>query len=393
MEVALTRGISPGTGKATAIRNGLRTRVPAMALAAGVAAGVCLSGFAVPSAVAAPVQSYLLVGGTGSSNIGVLRESGGRLSSTGRTVPTGTGTLSVAVTPDSRYVYVAHTVSGALQGFRMHGDGTLDPLANARLDPGQPIVGAVVSPDGRWLFATVGSVTNAVRTYAIAPSGALSFVGSVTIPGATSGLSIPAVSHDGRFLFAPSFIGGTMDSFAIGPDGRLTPAGPQVRTGDRPALPSVTPDGRFLYITNEGTNDVSAYSISRTGALTSIGRFPTLGTPHGMAITPDGKYLYLPQTTGMSVNGFAIQGNGSLVPIPGAAVTSAPGHLPGRVVLSPDARRLYVIDTLSATGTESVVTYRVLPNGALAPAADPAVDTGVIFSDGATGVFATPGSA
>ncbi|MGW5515171.1 lactonase family protein [Nocardia africana] len=346
-----------------------------------------------PPAGAAPADpSYLLVGGTGSSNLAVLRETGGHLSDTGPTVPIETGILSVAVTPNNRYVYVAHTVSGTLQGFRVHPDGSFEPLAGARLDPGQPVVGAVVSPDGRWLFATVGSVTNEVRTYAIAPSGALTPVASATIPGATSGLSIPTVSPDGRFLFAPSFIGATMDSFAIGDDGHLTPAGPQVLTGDRPALPSVTPNGKFLYITNEGTNDVSAYSISPTGALTPIGRFATKGTPHGMAITPDSKYLYLPQTAGMGVSGFAILDNGELAPLSGADAPSQPGHFPGRVVLSPDAKRLYVIDTLTTAGTEKVFTYWVLANGALEPTGEPPVETGVVFSDGATGVFVTPGT-
>ncbi|AHH17663.1 hypothetical protein NONO_c28730 [Nocardia nova SH22a] len=381
----------PGGEKARAHRP--RKRTSAFAAAIGVAVGISVGGIVIPVAGADSTgPSYLLVGGTGSGNLGVLPESDGHLSGTGPTVPIETGTLTVAVTPNNHYVYVAHTVSGTLQGFRVNPDGSFDRLADARLDPGQPIVGAVVSPDGRWLFATVGSVTNEVRTYAIAPSGALTPVASATIPGATSGLSIPTVSPDGRFLFAPSFIGGTMDSFAIGDDGHLTPAGPQVRTGDRPALPSATPNGKFLYITNEGTNDVSAYSISPTGALTPIGRFPTAGTPHGMAITPDGKYLYLPQTTGMGVQGFAILDNGALAPIPGANAPSQPGHFPGRVVLSPDAKRLYVIDTLTATGTEKVFTYRVLGDGSLEPSGEPPVDTGVVFSDGATGVFVTPGA-
>ncbi|WP_216892643.1 beta-propeller fold lactonase family protein [Nocardia alni] len=380
----------PGAGKIRVSRK-TRRRTSALAAAVGVAVGVSVGGVAVPPASAdATGAGYLLVGGTGSSNLGVLRESGDRLSGTGPTVPIETGTLTVAVTPNNRYVYVAHTVSGTLQGFRVNPDGSFDRLAGARLDPGQPIVGAVVSPDGRWLFATMGSVTNEVRTYAIEPSGALAPVASATIPGPTSGLSIPTISPDGRFLFAPSFIGATMNSFAIGDDGRLTLAGPQVRTGERPALPSVTPNGKFLYITNEGSNDVSAYSISPTGALTPIGRFPTAGTPHGMAITPDGRYLYLPQTTGMGVNGFAILDNGSLAPLPGASAPSQPGHFPGRVVLSPDAKRLYIIDTLSAGGTEKVFSYRVEQNGALEPTGEPPVDTGVVFSDGATGVFITP---
>ena len=357
-------------------------------LAVGLAA--VLVGGAQPAASAAPGESYLLIGGTGSSNLEVLRWDDGRLTDIGSSVGIDSGTLSVAVSPNGSFAYVAHTISGTLQGFRVSDDGILTPLPGARLAPGRPVVGAVVSPDGRWLFTTEGSVTNDVHTYAISPEGALTHVASVPIPGATSGLSIPTISPDGRFLFAPSFIGATIDSFAIGADGRLTPAGPQVRTGDRPALPSVTPDGEFLYITNEGTNDISGFRISPTGALSPIGRYPTKDVPHGVAITPDGRYLYTPQTLGMAIAGFAIQGDGTLLPLPGAAVASPSGHLPGRVVLSPDAQWLYAIDTLTTGGTGKVFSYRVQPDGSLVPSGEAPVDSGVTFSDGATGVFATP---
>ncbi|MFF1553029.1 lactonase family protein [Rhodococcus erythropolis] len=372
-----------------------RVKIATGAVAVSLALSVCATG---SPAVAAPAgeataPSYLLIGGTGSSNIGVLRETGGTLVPVGAPVPTDTGTLSVSATPDGQFAYVAHTVSGTLQGFRVQDGGTLERVDGARIAPGQPVVGAVTSPDGKWLFVTVGAVTNDVMTYSISPSGALALVDSVPIPGATSGLSIPVVSPDGRFLFAPSFIAATMAPFSIGSDGRLTAAGPQVPTGDRPALPSVTPDGKFLYITNEGTNDISGYRINHDGALTPIGRFPTKAIPHGMAITPDGKYLYLPQTGGASVNGYEIRDDGDLIPIPGADSPSVPGHLPGRVVLSPDAQRLSVIDTLTSTGTAKVFTYRVLPDGALVATDDPPADSGVTFSDGATGVFVTPGSA
>ncbi|MFF0488734.1 lactonase family protein [Nocardia sp. NPDC004068] len=362
-------------------------RVRTLTAATVLAIGLAATGGGPTAAAPPPGVRYMLIGGTGSANIAVLRETNGHLSNTGPTVPTGVGTLSIAVAAAEHFAYVAHTVSGTLQGFRVTDSGGLIPLPDAYLAPGEPVVGAIASPDGRWLFVTVGGLTSSVETYAIGPTGGLSRVAAVPIPGATSGLSIPVVSPDGRYLFAPSFIGGTMDSFAIGADGHLTPAGPQVRTGDRPALPIVTPDGRYVYITNEGTNDISGFRIEPGGALTAIGRFPTKAVPHGMAITPDGRHMYLPQTGGPGVNGFDIHDDGSLTPLPGAEIISAPGHFPGRVVLSPDGARLYVIDTLTLEGTARVFTYLVQPDGALAPSGDPAVDTGVFFSDGATGVF------
>ena len=353
--------------------------------------GVALLVVPAPAAATpADPEHLLLVGGTGSGNLAVLGERNGRLSRIGANVPIEVGTLGVAVPPNGRFAYVAHTISGSVQGFRVARSGRLDRLPAARLSPGQPVTGVVPSVDGRYLFVTVGSVTSDIETYRIADSGALAKVGAVRLPGAISALSIPTVSPDGKFLFAPSFVNATMQSYRIGADGRLTAIGRPVPTGERPALPSVTPDGRFLYITNEGTNDISGYRIAPDGALTPIGRFPTKMIPHGMAITRDGRHLYVPQTGGMGVSGFRIAGNGALVPLPAADAPSEPGHFPGRVVLSPDGERLYVIDTLTVAGTARVFTLGVRGDGSLQRTGAPAVDTGVFFSDGATGVFATP---
>ncbi|NMO03070.1 beta-propeller fold lactonase family protein [Gordonia sp. TBRC 11910] len=369
------------------VRQRAKRRVTVTALVA--ASLVLLAG--APAAAAPPPSdpAFLLVGGTGSGALSVLREQNGRLSRVGAPMPIEAGTLAVAVSPRGRYVYVAHTISGTLQGWRLSGSGTLTRLPHTRIVPGKPVVGAVVSPDGRRLFVTSGGVTNAITSYLIAPDGSLRATGETSIPGATSGLSIPTVSPDGRFVFAPSFIGATMNSFRVGSDGSLHPVGPTMRTGDRPALPSVTPDGRFLYITNEGTNDISGWSIASDGTLRSIGTVATKVLPHGMAISADSRYLYLPQTGGPGVSGFRIGGDGTLTALPSADAPSPAGHFPGRVVLSPDGKWLYVIDTLTVSGTEKVFTYRVEPGGRLAPTGWPAVDTGVVFSDGATGVFVT----
>lgn len=94
----------------------VRNRVQSALLAAGLAAA---SAGGVPApASAAPGDSYLLVGGTGSSNIGVLRLVDGQLTNIGSTVGIDSGTLAIAVAPNGRFAYVAHTISGRRRASR-----------------------------------------------------------------------------------------------------------------------------------------------------------------------------------------------------------------------------------------------------------------------------------
>ena len=121
-------------------------------MAISLAATVSVGAVAAPSAGAAPTNdaagpSYLLVGGTGSSNIGVLRESNGRLTPVGQPVPTNTGTLSIAVTANGRFgddprsdersVHSggrAHAVTAAKEGADVRDQTGLDAvIANAGL--------------------------------------------------------------------------------------------------------------------------------------------------------------------------------------------------------------------------------------------------------------------
>ncbi|MCP2288821.1 lactonase family protein [Nocardia amikacinitolerans] len=346
---------------------------------------------------AAPAEDaprYLLVGGTGSSNISVLRVAGdGGLSQVpGSPFGSDTGSLTLELTPDGHRVYTGHVVSGSIIGYDLGADGSLHEIAGSRIDFGEPVIGVTITPDGRRLFATVGGVVTEVRSFDITAAGLLVPTGApATRVEGVSALSLPVLTPDARTLFVSSFVAGTVAAFAVGADASLSPLGAPLATGERPALPAVTPDGRFLYISNEGTNNVSGYAIAPDGSLSPApgSPYPTGGTPHGTAITADSRRLYLPASTGGEVDGFAIGADGALTALPGSPYPAPPGTLPGRVVLGPAERQLYVIDTLTVRGASRVHIYDIAADGSIAASGLPAADTGVIFHDGPS-AYLTP---
>ncbi|GEM29589.1 hypothetical protein NN3_05960 [Nocardia neocaledoniensis NBRC 108232] len=335
---------------------------------------------------------FVVIGGAASSNISVLGlDDAGRLSTVpGSPFASGTGSLAVTVTPDGRTVYSVNTVSGTVNGFHLGGDGVLTPIPEAAIELGGPGVGAVASPDGTRLFVTSGSVTNDLRTYSITASGGLVLTSSVQVPG-VSGLSQLAISPDGRFVFAVGWLEATAFSFAVGPDGGLTLVD-SVGAGLMSTLPGVTPDGRFLYVSNEAGGDISGYAIGADGSLNPVPGSPfrtgLMPLPHGAIFTADSRRMYMAEAMAGRIGGFRIAEDGSLSPLPGSPYPAPAGTLPGRVVVDSRTQRVFLIDTLTVGITSRVHTYAMAPDGRLTPTGEPAVDTGLIFADGANAALA-----
>lgn len=317
---------------------------------------------------------HLLVGSTGLPLIASLSvDRDGRLSSVpGSPFDTGVFSLGVAITPDARTVYSTHTVSGTIVGYRIADDGSLTEIPGARISGDGPAVGVAVSPDGQRLFATVGMAPIKVRSYDIAPTGSLSPTAAapVRLPGGT--FSQVSIRPDGRHLVVTSWGQNTVQSYAIAPDASLTSVGEPIRTGGQPVMPVFTPDGRFVYVSNELSNSVTGYAVAEDGTLTSTpgSPYPAVGA-HGAVVSDDGRHLYVNDAGG--VGGFGIGSDGALTPLPGSPYDGGSG----RITLSPDGRRVFVLDGLS-----SVRTLVRNADGTLQPSDYPSTSTGVVFSDG-----------
>ena len=85
--------------------------------------------------------------------------------------------------------YASNAGSASLSGYHDDGDGTLSALGNTATDAGT--VDAAASSDGRYLYAQAGA-NGVVDEYRIGSDGALTPIGSVTVPGAAGGEGIVA---------------------------------------------------------------------------------------------------------------------------------------------------------------------------------------------------------
>ncbi|MFT3660713.1 MAG: beta-propeller fold lactonase family protein [Gordonia sp. (in: high G+C Gram-positive bacteria)] len=376
-----------------------RSRLTALATGIALTASLIVGGPAAAPAGAdpdAPSASstaktsgpqYLVVGAAGDSNVVTFKADGPRLTRVDKTHTGQLFSLGVVPHPNGKFVYTAGVASGKLTGYRMHTNGRMTPIPDAHKTPG-PVTGIVYSPDGKYLFATEGLPNTTVVTYRVHENGALTRLSGARMRTPVSLLSIPVVSPDGEYLYAPSFSGMTMEGFRIGDGGRLTPVGDIKMTGLAPALPSITPNGRFMYVGNEQTHDMNMWRIRKDGTLVDGGRTFVGLIPHGMAIHPNGKWMYFPLTGSQQVQGRRILSDGRLAPLPGSDVL-VPGA--ARVVLSNDAKWLYAVTVAGIHGTADIYTFRVQNDGSIRPAGGP-YDTGLVFHDGATAHMIAPGA-
>jgi 6-phosphogluconolactonase (cycloisomerase 2 family) len=129
----------------------------------------------------------------------------------------GTIPFGVAFDPAGHLV-VADTGTNALATYTLNPDGTVS-LIDA-VPSGQSAT-CWVAPDGNLMFASnAGSGTES--GYSVSASGQLTLLGQTsTDPGTTDA----AATHDGRFLYVQAGVNGIVDEFAVNPSGSLTQIG------------------------------------------------------------------------------------------------------------------------------------------------------------------------
>jgi hypothetical protein len=351
--------------------------------------------------------------------------------------------------PVTGHVYLDDNTAGAntIAAFDRHADGSLTPLPGSpfsaggagsgtglasegavqiadggrfllAVDAGSDQVSALrIEPDGSLRLASVVS-SNGALPVSIAVHGSLVYVANAgpadsnytgfrlgffgnlsPVPGST--IALPAAAQPGDVLFNGTgrrLIGtrvGTsqIDSFTVGPGGRLTaaPGSPFTAQGVGPFGSQFRPtDPGQLFVSNAhngtGLGTVSAFTDSRAGVLNSIGSSPVADqqtAPCWVTITPDGRYLFAVNTGSGTISRYSIAPGGALTLL-GSTTVSATGGVgavdPG---VSPDGRYLYVnesrIGSVGAFAISSGGNLTELP-GSPAPLPAGAAPAGIAVS-------------
>ncbi|MGC4937658.1 hypothetical protein [Kribbella sp. DT2] len=251
----------------------------------------------------------------------------------GEPIPIEHEVWSVAITPDSRFAYVANPESLTIVELASRKVETIPFLSEG----GKQVR---FSRDGKQAYLAGNYTSGAVRFIDTATRAE-----TATVDVDSGPLSDLAVAPDGRHLYAVSAFPGLVridvrrqvvdltvdlpdaehEGIAVSPDGRWVyvtsaPAhsggGPPINAltvvdatsgkvvktlqlpGDRPDDVVVTPDGKRIFVSyaTYETTKPNFVSVLDAGSLAVVAKVPVTGRSYAMAITPDGRQLYV---TGM----------------------------------------------------------------------------------------------
>ena len=278
------------------------------------------------SGSAGQIQTYAV-----DSQTGVIRTAAPSVASGG------VDPVAMAVTSDYANLYVANQVNHSVVHFSISGNGVL--TAKDTLTTATAPVSLAVSTDNKYLFVATGSTSATLTEYALSSGtiGAASATEPLNLsaidPSFTSDALVPTgvnvlVKSTDLTASAAVYVtvydqsaynpGGTITSianpgwvfgFAIGSGGALAPsAGSPYKAGVKPSGIASDPAGRFVYVTDFASNELIGYTVQGGSVLDFManGPFKTANEPSAICIDPRGLYVYVSNSLSSVISAFAI---------------------------------------------------------------------------------------
>jgi 6-phosphogluconolactonase len=275
------------------------------------------------------------------------------------------------------FVYVSNAEDATISVYSMGAGGEL--TAAPPVHAGYLVMPLAVSPDKRFLYASVRSKPYSVHTFAIdAASGALA---QVTVAPLADSMPYISVDRTGRYLFGASYGGNLVSVNAIGEQGAVAPVPLQVlHIGRNAHSVRIDASNRFLFVPTLGSDEVFQFLFdARSGRLTSNTPAVVLlkagSGPRHFVFSRDNRFVYVLNELTGAVSSFALDNASGLLSelssvsglppdsglVPGAprGPVGAPGGPPPRnadndawaadIHATPDGRFLYVSERTHST--------------------------------------------
>lgn len=235
------------------------------------------------------------------------------------TVPSG-GLFPVGVAEHDGLVYVLNGGgSGSVSGYRLVGS-TLRPIPNSTRDLGlanADVPNFLTSPgqvgfsaDGRHLVITT-KLNGTLLTFDVGRNGRLSATPEVTDSPGPVPFSFD-LDRTGR-LHVTQAGGGTIETYAFDRDGDLALQSVSASGGGAAMCWNVVV-GRTVYGVNSGSDTISSWQLARRGApqLSEAVAAEPGSAPVDIDATRDDRYVYVLNAVDGTVTGYAVDGDGSL---------------------------------------------------------------------------------
>jgi 6-phosphogluconolactonase (cycloisomerase 2 family) len=239
------------------------------------------------------------------------------------------GQFPVSIAVHGSQVFVLNAWGGAsVAGFRQSG-GYLIPVPSWTRELGLGTNPATVftgtpgqigfTPGGSQLVVTTKNAANTVEVYRDGPSGPSADPAVTSLPGTVPfGFTFDRYGH----LALAETGTDTIATFAVAPGGTLTQLGSAATGQAATCWITAAPQGT-LYASNAGSGTESALRTAPGGAVTLLGTTPTDAGTTDAAVSSDGQYLYVQAGAAGNLDAYRIGPGGSLtqtgsVTVPGA---------------------------------------------------------------------------
>lgn len=224
----------------------------------------------------------------------------------------------------------------------------------------ESVIGTVmplaVSPDRRYLYASLRSEPYSVTTFKIDPDkGMISPLQTVQLPDNMAYLSL---DQTGRFLFGASYSGNKISVNAIGPDGTVDSVPRQVLQTGKNAHAIITDrNNKFVYVTNLGDDQILHYTFNAHTGMLRPNNSPMVKTAEGagprhIVAHPTGRYWFGINELNGTVTTYQAHRLGTLTMK--SSITLMPSYETGKpsaadIHLHPNGQFLYTTERTSNT--------------------------------------------
>lgn len=284
------------------------------------------------SLIFSPDRNWLFAVDAGSNQISVVRiDRHGTLTATSVSSSGGVDPVSLTATDHFLYVVNAGDSSHAanVTGFRISENGALHPINQSTqpLSTTNPAPAQIqADPEGHTVIVTEKS-TNMIDSYQVGPDGRLSQPTFIPSTG-TEPFGFAFASTSPTQFVVSDASAGAVTSYRLH-NGQVTlENGPVTDNQAAPCWVAITNNGHFAYTANAGSSSISGYSLSSTGSLTLLTTTSTGAGPNEIVLTRDSRFLYTLDRRGATLSGFQVQQDGSLISVNLGSI-SLPSSLTG----------------------------------------------------------------
>ncbi|HXH50576.1 MAG TPA: beta-propeller fold lactonase family protein [Terriglobia bacterium] len=285
------------------------------------------------------------------------------------------------------FLYASNSASNTVSAFSIDpGSGYLTLVSGSPFSTGafndasRSGISLAATPDGKYLYAgSTGYDLNfnfgPITIYSIGASGALATVGSAAVGSAMSSMK---VSPDGKFLVVALYQTGQIAVFAIQSDGTLqaVTGSPFTLTAGAATGVDINCGSNLLYAGGP-TGNIYGFNFASNGQLTAVTGSPFASGASSnqvVALSTDDKTLFSSNQGDNSVTAFEVVSGGGLT-VPGTSVnaagTAGTDTLPTGLAVSKDGTFLFAADTYSAVSTFVLGGSSPLIFGSLTATASP----------------------